>query len=76
MSVNWSLAECKDSDLDWTATNNTNVTACLSLCGACQIRVQCRDHADRTKETVLIMGGEDPAARKARWHLEAKKGTS
>jgi hypothetical protein len=66
-------AKCKGSPLDFTSPNPKTVSACLQLCGQCDVRQQCRDYADELEDRVAVMGGEDPRARRARWALARKR---
>ena len=60
------LANCQGSDVDFYSKKPDQRAAAFALCGACDVRLECRDWADEVDDRDAILGGEDWPARRAR----------
>ena len=58
-------ANCQGSTVDFTSKAATERSKAFSLCGACDVRRECLDWALDIDDQHSILGGTDPAARRA-----------
>ena len=64
------------STLNFTSKSPNEISKCIAVCGRCLVREECRRFADETEDVASVLGGEDPAARKARWRVRGRMTTS
>jgi hypothetical protein len=67
-------AACKGSTLDFTSKAAKVASQCLQVCGRCDVLSECRAWADEVGDVHAVLGGETPAARRARLKLKGKRG--
>ncbi len=61
-------------DLDWMdERSQSNVSACLEVCGRCEVRASCLAHFTAIPDQVGIAGGATAAARKVIRRAATKK---
>lgn len=58
-------AACRGSGVDFTSTGNRQRALAFTLCGTCPVRADCLAWALEIDDDVAILGGTDPAARRA-----------
>jgi WhiB family transcriptional regulator, redox-sensing transcriptional regulator len=56
---------CRGSSLDFTSSNAAERSACVQVCGTCPVREACLEWALEVGDTVAVLGGTDPSARRA-----------
>ena len=68
-------ANCQGSDVDFYSKAPAQRAAAFALCGACDVRLECRDWADEVDDRDAILGGEDWPARRARQKRDGRAQT-
>lgn len=70
-------ASCKEHPgLNFHSRSAAEISKCLQVCARCLVREECRAFADETGDMFGVMGGEDPAARRARWRVRGRQETT
>ena len=60
-----SLGACRGLGLDFTGIKSPkNVSACVQVCGVCEVRADCLDWALAIDDRDAVLGGMDPVARR------------
>ena len=72
--ADWALcAKPEHAERNFGSKSPGEISRCLQVCAGCSVREPCRAFADRMEDTTSVMGGEDPAARRARWRVRGRQ---